>query len=293
MNYKNFVFEGGGVKGIAYCGALIKLQKLGVLNDVRRTAGASAGAITATLLALRKSPVEIYDVMRSLDFNDFADDSFGIVRDLRRFLQDYGYHKGDNFSHWIADQIRHTTGSASTTFKQLKDMEFFADPYLVVTNLTLQQPEIFSWETTPNVPVAVAVRMSMSIPLYYKACWHNDCIMVDGGVSMNYPIHMFDTANEVNEATLGLRLDTSKEIEINKNKWQSTPKKVTNIVEYTTALLDFMIERANHSHLKESDKKRTIFIDSLDVRTTDFDLTQIKVDQLVASGMMAVDEFFK
>ena len=50
--FRNLVFEGGGVKGIAYVGAWEVLQKKGILKDIKRVGGTSAGAINALLLAL-------------------------------------------------------------------------------------------------------------------------------------------------------------------------------------------------------------------------------------------------
>jgi NTE family protein len=49
-NFKNLVFEGGGVKGIAYVGALDVLESKGILNDIERIGGTSAGAINAILV---------------------------------------------------------------------------------------------------------------------------------------------------------------------------------------------------------------------------------------------------
>ena len=46
--FKNLVFQGGGVKGIAYGGALDVLDKKGILKNIIRVAGTSAGAINAT-----------------------------------------------------------------------------------------------------------------------------------------------------------------------------------------------------------------------------------------------------
>ncbi len=41
-NFKNLVFEGGGVKGIAYGGALDALNAMDVLRGIERVAGTSA-----------------------------------------------------------------------------------------------------------------------------------------------------------------------------------------------------------------------------------------------------------
>lgn len=48
----NLVFKGGGVKGLAYLGAIKSLHQKNLLQSVERIAGTSAGAITATLLAI-------------------------------------------------------------------------------------------------------------------------------------------------------------------------------------------------------------------------------------------------
>ncbi len=56
--FTNLIFEGGGVKGIAYVGALTVLEDKDVLQKVKRLGGTSAGAINATLLALKFSLAE-------------------------------------------------------------------------------------------------------------------------------------------------------------------------------------------------------------------------------------------
>ena len=47
---ENLVFKGCGVLGIAYAGAIKALEKQGVLKDIKRTVGTSAGAVAATRL---------------------------------------------------------------------------------------------------------------------------------------------------------------------------------------------------------------------------------------------------
>ena len=43
--FRNLVFEGGSVKGIAYSGALAVLEEHGILPQIRRVGGASACGI--------------------------------------------------------------------------------------------------------------------------------------------------------------------------------------------------------------------------------------------------------
>ena len=69
---------------------------------------------------------------------------------------------------------------------------------IVVTNLNLNRATLCHAKTTPDMPIRDAVRMSMSIPIYFQACrystpgaQHKD-IYVDGGVLNNYPLNCFD-----------------------------------------------------------------------------------------------------
>lgn len=71
----NLVFKGGGPKGIAYLGALAALEEKGMLADVERVAGTSAGAITASLLAVGYSPKELRDLLENKSIMDFLDHS--------------------------------------------------------------------------------------------------------------------------------------------------------------------------------------------------------------------------
>ena len=65
--FENLVFEGGGVKGLAFCGALKVLEERGIITDVKGLAGSSAGAITAGLLACGYTSDEILDELKPKD----------------------------------------------------------------------------------------------------------------------------------------------------------------------------------------------------------------------------------
>lgn len=313
-NFRNLVFEGGGVKGIAYGGALYELEQRGILSGIERVAGTSAGAITAVLLAVGYDHKEVSDIVAETNFNDFADDSLGIVRDAERFISDFGWHKGDFFRKWIGKLVRNKTGKKNLTFQQLKDLDNTLDLYLVATNLSDQVSEIFSHEHTPNVEIRDAARMSMSIPLYFKCVRYGSDkdIMVDGGVAWNYPLNIFDNKNYLdkssngeeveynksdnyvfNHETLGFRLDSLKEIEFNQSNWSNVPKDVDNILNYAMALVGFMHSVANKKHLHKNDWNRTVFIDTLDVNTTDFDLSGSKIKSLIESGKNGVVNHFQ
>jgi NTE family protein len=64
--YRNLVFEGGGVRGLAYAGALDVLEERGALKKLEQVAGTSVGAVTALLIAVGYTPTELRNVMEEL-----------------------------------------------------------------------------------------------------------------------------------------------------------------------------------------------------------------------------------
>lgn len=313
-NFKNLVFEGGGVKGIAYGGALEELEKRNILPGIKRVAGTSAGAINACLLSIGYSYKEVSDIIAQTNFKSFEDGSIIPLFNINRVVNNYGWYKGDKFSEWIAQLIKAKTGSPDLTFKGLAEqssIKNYRHLYVINTNLSQQRSDILSHETTPDMPLRLAIRMSMSIPLFFQSIKMNNDIIVDGGVAWNYPINIFDHKRYVydlsnampvdyntdadylfNHETLGFRLGTLKEIEHRKDNWSSEPLAVDGLKGYIKALITFMMEMANKKHLHKNDWNRTIFLDSLDVKSTDFRLPIQKIAALLQSGREGTISYF-
>src|SRR4051812_47635644 len=96
----NLVFKGGGVKGIAFVGALRELEKSDHLGNVKRVGGTSAGALVGAMYALGYSIDEIETLMNSLNFNKFEDDF-----SLLRLGTHYGLYVGDYILQFAHDLI--------------------------------------------------------------------------------------------------------------------------------------------------------------------------------------------
>jgi NTE family protein len=71
--YKNLVFEGGGVKGVAYGGVFEVLEQKQITPQIESVAGTSAGAITATMMSLNYSAEVFLKIMMTRDFEKFLD----------------------------------------------------------------------------------------------------------------------------------------------------------------------------------------------------------------------------
>jgi len=324
-HFKNLVFEGGGVKGIAYVGALRVLEAKGILENIRRVDGASAGAINAVLVGLDYSLTEVETILMNLDFKKFMDDSWGVVRDTDRLLKRFGWHKGDYFREWIGDLIGAKTGNPDATFSEIatqKKAKGFRDLYFMGTNLSTHFSEIFSCEHTPRMCVADAVRISMSIPLFFVAQRSpRGDVYVDGGFLDNYPVKLFDRKRYVEEyaanpsyyqnhneqlvregktispyvfnmETLGFRLDTASETPAFRDQAAPPRHTVDDFFDYVYALVDTVMNAQDNQHLHSDDWQRTIYIDTLGVRTTDFDLDNGKKEALVKSGKGNAEKYF-
>jgi len=315
--YKNLVFKGGGVRGVAYMGALEVLDELGIVKNVQRVAGASAGAIAATVVSFNLNMKETRRLFDSLEIPKVPQEMteerkqrFWEPKDFdcyNRFLTKYGWYSSQYFHDWMESVIAgQCDGNGRATFADFKECGF-RDLFIVAANLSRQRAEVFSYKDTPNVAVADAVRMSMSIPIFFEALrfdgekFGEGDYYVDGGLFDNFPMHIFDSGefakrswayrDGVNWETLGLflypdQLDYESEPEIPENVWQFLTLSLRNL--YTS-------NQVSSYQNNPVDKHRTIEISDCGISSVEFDIAQgsEKYDQLFSSGQQAVEKFFK
>jgi NTE family protein len=315
--YRNLVFSGGGVRGIAYLGALEALDKYRIIDNITRVAGTSAGAITAAALSFRLSVPETKALFQTLDFTKVPQSVsrkgpkrlFSIPEEAtsRRFFRDYGWYSSEYFYNWLKDVIAdQCDGNPHASFADFQK-KGFRDLFIVATNVSRQRAEIFSPDHTPDVAVADAVRMSMSIPVFFEALRFDGegfgagDYYVDGGLYVNFPVHIFDRSeyagkswayrDGVNWETLGLFLFPD----------MLTPDEESEIPENVWEFLSLMLRNLYHSHEIASyktspvDQERTIEISDCGIPPTDFDigLGDEKYQRLYNSGKDAVQAFFE
>ena len=194
-HFRALVFEGGGAKGLCYGGAVNALEERKILANITHFAGTSAGAIVATLLAVGYTAHELNEILLHTNFRRFEDNDWGIFRDMVRLLDEYGWNKGDDLLMWIEAKITAKTHKHNFTFKDLFEGKGTHPKtlYIPVTNITAGRLEIMNHLTQPNLPISVAVRMSMSIPFVYRPYIYHGNQYVDGGLIYNYPINVFDS----------------------------------------------------------------------------------------------------
>ncbi len=310
--FRNLVFEGAGVRGIAYSGAITALESLGVLKNIHRFAGTSAGAIYAILLAVGFNAKDVEEIVSKLDYRLFMDASRNFISNSTRLITDFGWYKGDFFISHMAELIERKLGEGFIDFATLKQLTG-NDLYIIGTNLTKECAEVYSAETTPTMQVVEALRISTCIPMLFRAVKRKDGkeenILVDGGLIWNCPLELFDDKKYMHNAlnalydgasndevfnteTLGFRLDPKKDPLKQMRTGSQGFHKIGHIFEFTREFMKFYSLASLKRHLEPSNWNRVVFVDTLGIMGTDFEISQEEIYQLIEQGKTGVYEHF-
>lgn len=287
------VFEGGGVKGIGIIGAICCLEELGY--EWQKVAGTSAGAIIASLLAVGYKGRELKNIIENIDYKKFLDKDRvqatpGIGKPLGLFFEK-SFYSGTYFEEWIEKLL---LAKGKTRFKDImvnneSPLKIIASDITKKTIIILPD-DLKTYGIDPaEFEISKAVRMSMSIPFYFKPVKleYNDgpSLIVDGGILSNFPIWIFDTDGTPRWPTVGFRI-----VEGVPSK-TSTGK--TDIVSYIFDIVNTMLDRNEDVYLADKDAVRTISIPSLGIKTTDFDITREEGLKLFKEGYRSAYQFVK
>jgi NTE family protein len=307
--YKNLVLEGGGVRGIAYVGAIQAFEEANLLHDFENVSGTSVGAISAAFICIGYTSTELKRELSSLKIQHFNDGKGIFVGGIHRTNNRYGWYRGEKLTSWINELIFKKTGIENLTFGQLHELAETDDSYknlfVSVTNLSQQAAQVISFENYPDMRIADGIRISASIPLYYSAMFIDSVgnvynkppkniavdVMVDGGFISNYPIHVFDDRFEMNE-TIGLRLDEAKQIaEDTSGKHQLAPYEINDLKDYIGAFYNLVIENLNRHDLTDEDWRRTVSISTCGIGPKVKKLANEEIDLLINSGYQSVKNY--
>jgi len=295
-NFKNLVFEGGACLGVAYSLSVQELENRGILKDICRVGGTSAGSIMALLVSLGYRSPDIWNELNNVDFNKFLDYNLPLRLDcILRLFKNFGLYKGKFFEDWIKKIICKKTGNSEITFKELKDKRFL-ELYIIGANLNTSSYTIYSWEHSPDMPVYKAVRISMSVPLLFSSIVDSSKNQnIDGGILNNYPVRLFDKKKYIdgtdsqeyifNNSTLGFRLSSKNE----DNEYKS----INNIIDYLYNLIRIIMNVQSNSHLETDDWNRTIYICTDGINGFDFNMSQETKVKLIKAGQQGIKEYFK
>lgn len=287
MNY-DAVLEGGGVKIAGLVGALAGIETQGF--EPSHMAGTSAGAIVAALRVAGYTPDEMRVILLETNFKEFLDGSFLNALPYKLLTQK-GLYKGDHFYNWIKKKL-----SAKNVFT-FRDLRFPSDDpkyrwrlKVIASDITSGKMLVFPDDASlyniepDSLEVAFAIRMSMSIPYYFKPVVLDGHYIVDGGLLSNFPIWMFDDTATPEWPTFGILLDEGD---------ATQDHVITGAISYVTAMINTMLSARDRQFIHPSDfKYRTILAPSGEIGTTNFAITSNEKESLYHGGLKAALEFF-
>lgn len=271
------VMKGGGVKGIAYVGALTVLEEYGYRFN--HFVGTSAGAISAALLSVGYSSKELGTILEKTNFKEFKDGWLPLSLPL--LLITKGLYRGEAFRVWLENYLRtkfpkYERGDITIEFRHLKEIDR-PNRLTVFASCRGRTDYAFDSEAPEHLKrsISFACRCSMAIPYFFVPEKIDGNWVVDGGMRNNYPIdallRRFPALRDSSDF-IGLYLGHG---EAKRNsRW---------------LLLDlFSIwSEAGDEEAKREFIDRTIVIDPRPVRTTDFSLSPNDVKFLLAEGRAA------
>jgi NTE family protein len=299
---ENLVFQGGGIRGIAFGGALKWIEEnTEILKQIKRIAGSSAGSICAGALAVGYTPNEIIKLMKDTNFQQFKDGSTGILGKLWGLINidtKYGYYKGDKFHQWYRQILSKKTNNGKITFAELFQ-EYGIELVLTGSNLNKSLPIYFSHKNYPDMEVAFAVRISMSFPGVFEAVKFEGDLYVDGGLFNNYPIWIFDKEPDenltdehvINSKTLGFKLMSNGETE--NSTLYNVNWKINNVYDYMKCLIEGMSNEIERAAIHPGYWNRSIPINTSNISSMDFDLSEKQKMMLIQHGYEAAKKFFQ
>ena len=312
----DLVFEGGGVKGIGLAGAVETLERFEY--KPQNVAGTSAGAISASLLAAGYSAEELKEIIIGLDYRQFQDkgweDKVPLIERSLSILLDLGLYEGRRFYDWIGELL---AAKGVKTFADLVHPEYAEDPkfrsrlQVIASDVTKHELLILPRDAAKlgvdpdDLEVALAVRMSMSIPIFFEPVRHENPktgethIIVDGGMLSNFPVWLFDCEDgqPPDWPTFGMLLVEPKpSVSVAARLPRPEQRKdhahgPRAVVDYVKSLAQTMMEAHDRLYVEQSSYARTIPIPTLGVGTTQFDLPPDNALALYDSGRKAAEKF--
>lgn len=275
----NLCFEGGGIAGLSYAGVSKALKEYNIKQ--KRIVASSAGSIFAGLIACNATPDFIEEIIKSTDFTYFMDGWGWRAGLCYRMAWKMGMYNGEYFLNWYSGLLKKLGINESITLQEIYE-KFNTDLIITTTDIVEEKTIYLNREKNGSLQLKQAVRMSMSIPIFYVPVYHENKFYIDGGYLDNYPIDYLDMYYP-QEPAIGFKLVGKNVKKIKFTGWD----------DYVSALLHSAVNKIESLNFREDDKSRTVLIDTFDVSTIEFNISPENIDKLIESGYKSTCEFLE
>lgn len=244
----------------------------------------------------------LWDLLPGSEMGQNLQSAVGNLQALTRLVNQHGWYANHNLYRWMGDLLDEQCGDRRVTFGDLQT-QGRRELFIVATNLSRRETEIFSAATTPNVAVVDALLLSQSIPFFFEAPRFDGHklgagdVYTDGGVLDNYPLQLFDEprhafernhfADGINWETLGCRLFTPSDCKDH--------NEISTLIDYVVNLFALNSAEDIGYASNPTARERTVEISNCCVDSTDFDIRPFPDDErycnLVEAGHTAMAKY--
>jgi predicted acylesterase/phospholipase RssA len=289
MQYRNIVFSGGAFKSTAFIGCIKYLEEQDLSKDIINVIGSSAGAIAGLLFTLGYSSSEMRDfaIKELTEFKNRDVD----IESLFNIFYTLGIDDGEEHIKVFRRALTMKGLASNATFLDIA--KHTGKNYVVCgSNLTTAKVEYFSVDTTPDMEIALAVRISTAVPFLITPVFHKGQVYVDASLFNNFPTEYFCMPMRPFTDTIALTVHES--IEKTKNA-----ESELDLLSYTRLMLMAAFVRINtkDSLIESSATNKIIDIivdtDAFDVETFKLRADIKDIDSNIDIGYKSVLEALK
>jgi len=233
-----------------------------------------------------------------------------LYREVFSFNECGGFYAGNAFLNWLRAKLQAKGINPDITWKDFA-LRTGSDVSVVTSDVTEHEMVVLNSRTAPDCPVALSVRMSMSIPFVWREMiWEESWglyrgrsktghVFVDGGVLSNFPVAlMVETGPEISAimgdtdphaaGTIGLMLD--KDLAVPGATNSDTRRPRLRSADRVTRLIDTMTDTSDDAVMRLYPQ----LICHLPVHgygTTEFRMSQERMTLLVNAGRGAMNAY--
>ncbi|HJX48099.1 MAG TPA: patatin-like phospholipase family protein [Gaiellaceae bacterium] len=324
------VFEGGGVKGIAFAGAIAAAESDAGVKEWVNLAGTSAGSIVSALLVAGYDAAGLQKILADAKYSRFADTGFGgmwLGGLYSAIMRRRGMAPGRYFKEWMSEQLAASPlarelGKTELTFGDVKrrdlpprsELPDISDEkyeraiyrlHVITSDVTGGRlailpddlPDYQDENGKPfdkdTFPIVDAVRMSMSYPFLFAPV-----ALYQGG----RPYYMVDGGLLSNfpiwlfdspnpkRPTWGFRLHPGANVQEGL-PYRKVPRPLW-AVPLLKAMFSAATEAWDREQMEQVVSARTVSIPTHAISTTNFGLTHTDANNLYGWGETAAQTFF-
>lgn len=245
MKYNTLCLSSGGIRGFYLLGAIKYLvdKKIIDMNNINTFIGTSIGSIISLLLSIGHSIDTLINIFYTMDFS-----KLDIELNFDNIFENYGIDNATKIITVIQTLLYDKINLYDISFKNLFE-KTKKEIKIISVNYSKQKEVLFSYKTSPNMSVILAIRMSISIPFIFNPVKYKGDLYIDGAILNHFGIEYCN-------------LDSSIALCFNED-FEKINKDVNNLFDFIMGIMSIVYKKVINKNLNHKN------IIKLKVNTTD------------------------